>query len=141
MSNLKLFLKGNKKQRTNEKYAPTQSLVDENGNALEWEFRHLNSKEVEQIREDNMYEVQVTGKPNLYRTKSNPKKIVEDMIITATVVPDLFDKELQDSYGVKTPNDLLHELVDLPGEYDRLGEFVQKMNGYMLDEKVEQAKN
>lgn len=139
--NLKLFLKGNRKERENQKYAPTQAFVDENGNALEWEFRPLDSKEMEQIREDNTMEVPVTGKPNMYRPKVNSKKLIEDMIIAATVVPDLFNVELQDSYGVSTPNELLHELVEVPGEYDDLGKFVQQMNGYSLDEKVKQAKN
>lgn len=138
---LKLFLKGNRKERENQKYAPTQAFVDENGNALEWEFRPLDSKEMEQIREDNTIEVPVTGKPNMYRPKVNSKKLIEDMIIAATVVPDLFNVELQDSYGVSTPNELLHELVEVPGEYDDLGKFVQQMNGYSLDEKVKQAKN
>lgn len=141
MNDLKMFLKGNRKTRENQKYAPTQAFVDENGKALEWEFRPLDSKEMDQIREDNTFEVQVTGKPNMYRSKANSKKIIEDMIIAATVVPNLYNQELQDSYGVKTPNDLLHELIEVPGEYDDLGKFVQQMNGYSLDEKVEQAKN
>ena len=141
MSNLKLFLKENRKVRENKKYAPTRAFVDENGKALEWEFRPLDSKEVEQIREDNTYEVSVEGNPNMYRPKTNSKKIIEDMIIAAVVEPNLFDQELQDSYGVMTPNDLLHELVEVPGEYDDLGKFIQEMNGYSLVQKVEQAKN
>ena len=141
MSNLKLFLKENRKVRENKKYVPTRAFVDENGKALEWEFRPLDSKEVEQIREDNTYEVSVEGSPNMYRPKTNSKKIIEDMIIAAVVEPNLFDQELQDSYGVMTPNDLLHELVEVPGEYDDLGKFIQEMNGYSLVQKVEQAKN
>ena len=65
------------------------------------------------------------------------------MIAASVVVPDLYDAELQDSYGVSTPEDLLVALVDDPGEYNDLAAFVQKFNGFdaTLDDKVEEAKN
>ena len=65
------------------------------------------------------------------------------MIVASTVVPDLYNKELQDSYGVMSPEDLVMELVDDPGEYSTLGEWVQKMQGFdkTLDDKVAEAKN
>ena len=51
MSELSLFLKGNKRQRENVKYAATKSLCDENGKPLEWTLRPLTTKETEDIRE------------------------------------------------------------------------------------------
>ena len=65
------------------------------------------------------------------------------MIAESTVNPDLDDAELQDSYGVKNPEDLLMEMVDDPGEYNALLEFIQQLNGFSesLQDKVDEAKN
>lgn len=142
MEDLSLFLKENKIKRENQKYAPTKSILDKNGVPVEWEFRPLSSEEVDEIRMDNTMEVQVTGKPGQYRQKSDTKKIIRQMIAASVVYPDLYDVELQDSYGVRTPEELVPAIVDTPGEYDDLSVFIQKMNGFMpLDNKVEQAKN
>ena len=135
-------MKTNKTEKTNERYAPTKSLVDENGEPLEWEFRHLTSKEDESIRDECTFDVAVIGKPNMYRPKVKTGLYIKKMIVTSVVEPDLYDAELQDSYGVKKPEDLLMAMVDDPGEYNDLAAFVQKMNGYSsFDEKVDEAKN
>ena len=65
------------------------------------------------------------------------------MIVASVVVPDLYDKELQDSYGVMTPEDLLLAMVDNPGEYNDLASFVQKFQGFdvSFSDKVDEAKN
>ena len=67
MSNFSQFMKANKKEKKNGFYAPTASLPDETtGNPVEWEFRHLTSRENDTLRDACTIEVQVTGKPNLY---------------------------------------------------------------------------
>ena len=65
------------------------------------------------------------------------------MITASIVTPDLFDAELQDSYDVKTPEDLLMAMVDDPGEYNELAAYVQKFQGFdvSFEDKVEEAKN
>lgn len=143
MSNLSLFLKKNKKTKENKFYAPTKSLLDENGEPLKWEFRHVSTKEIDKITEECMIEVPVKGKPGMYRPKVNNTKFVEKLIIKATVEPDLYNSELQDSYGVMTPEDLLKEMVDDPAEYNSLAEFVKNFGGdnETLSDKVEAAKN
>ena len=52
MSALSRFLKENKTVKKNRKYAPTVTLQDENGKPLEWEFRHITSKENDELREE-----------------------------------------------------------------------------------------
>lgn len=143
MSKFSQFMKVNKKVKENEKYAPTNSLVGADGKALEWEFKPLTSKQNEKIREDCTIEVQVTGKPNLFRPKLDTSKYLTKMIVASTVYPDLYDAELQDSYGVKIPDDLLFELVDDAGEYQELCSWMQKFQGFSksLEDKVEEAKN
>lgn len=143
MSKFAKFMKANKVVKENVKHPVTKSLCDENGNALEWEFKHLTSKENEEIRESCTVDVPVTGKPNLYRQKTKSSLYIQRMIAACVVVPDLYDADLQDSYGVKTPEELLLAMVDDPGEYNDLCVFVQKFNGFdaSFDDKVDEAKN
>ena len=143
MSKFSRFMKANKKAKKNEHFAPTDSLTDESGKPLKWEFRPLTSKENEELRDSCTVEVQVTGKPNIFRPKLNTPKYLAKMIVASTVYPDLFDKELQDSYGVMTPEDLLYALVDNAGEYQDFSVWMQKYQGFTktLEEKVEEAKN
>ncbi len=143
MSNFAKFMKANKAVKENGFYPATNSLCDEKGKPLDWEFKHITSKENEEIRESCTIEVPVTGKPNMYRPKVKSSLYIQKMISASVVVPDLFDKELQDSYGVTTPEDLLMAMVDDPGEYADLAAYVQKFQGFNVsfEDKVEEAKN
>ena len=143
MGNLSLFLKKNKKVRTNTFFAATKSLCDENGKPLEWEIKALTTKESEDIRSECTTEVPVTGKPGMVRPKVDTKAYIAKLIAACVVFPDLYNKDLQDSYGVRTPEDLLKEMVDDPTEYNALAEFIQNFNGLdeSLEEKVKEAKN
>lgn len=143
MSKFSQFMKSNKKKKENGFYAPTGSLCDASGKPIEWEFRHLTSKENDSLRDACTMEVQVTGKPNLFRPKLDTSRYLNRMVCAATVCPDLYDAELQDSYGVKTPEDLLYAMVDDSGEYSDLCTWMQKFQGFTrtLDDKVEEAKN
>ena len=143
MSNFTRFMKENKKVKKNEKYAPTRSLTDDKGNPLEFEFRHITSKENEDLRDSCTVDVPVKGKPNMFRPRFNPSSYMTKLVAASIVVPDLYNKELQDSYGVMSPEDLLLALVDDPGEYNALEEWVQKFQGFdkTLDDKVEEVKN
>jgi len=143
MSNIHLFMKRNKTAKENVRYAPTKSLCDESGAPLEFEIRALTTKEDERIRDNCTVEIPITGKPNMYRSKVNATKYIGELLAASVVYPDLLDAELQDSYRVKTAEDLLKEMIDDPGEYTEFTMFVQKFNGFnvSLDEKVDEAKN
>lgn len=142
MNNLQLFLKGNKKKRENEKYAVTKSICDENGNPVEWEFRPLTVTEVEDIRADNTKTVIVNEVTGQSKEVVDNNSMLRQIIVSATVFPNLYDKTLLESYGVLKPEDLLVQLVDNPGEYNELGRKINQMNGFeTLDQKIEKAKN
>lgn len=143
MSEFSKFMKANKKTKANTTYAATKSLTDENGKSLQWVIKPITTKQNDSIRDDCMKEVPVTGKPNMFRPKLNTSKYIAKMICASVVEPDLHNKELQDSYGVMSPEDLLMEMVDDPGEYNDLAEFIQNFNGFntTMDDKVEEAKN
>lgn len=143
MSNLNRFLKGNKKVRKNVRFAATKSLCDEQGKPLEWELKPLTTRENDVLRDDCTTEIPIPGKPGQYRSRFDATKYLARMICACVVYPDLYNAELQDSYGVKTPEALITEMIDNPTEYNALAEFIQKENGLdaTLSEKIDAAKN
>ncbi len=137
MENLKLFLKENRVKRENVFYGASSSLQDEDGNRLEWEIRHIGTDEDERIREECLREARGRGVRvdyNLYLKK---------LAAASVVFPPLYNAALQDSYGVRSPEELIVELIDNPGEYQEFLRFVQKINGFdiSIEEKAERAKN
>jgi hypothetical protein len=143
MSNLSRFLKSNKIIRENTTYPATSSLLDEEGKPMLWTIKPLTTKENDRLRDECTIQVQVTGKPNLTKPELDTSKYLAKMIASSVVEPNLNDKELQDSYGVMKPEDLIVEMIDNPGEYSNFAKFIQEFNGFneTLEEKVEKAKN
>ncbi len=143
MSKFSRFMKANKIVKENEMHEVTKSLCDENGKPLKWEFQHITSKENEDLRDECTIDIPVKGKPNMYRPKLKTSKYLRKMIAASIAMPNLYDTELQNSYGVKSPEDLLMAMVDDPGEYNELASYVQKFQGFdvSFEEKVEEAKN
>lgn len=143
MSDLSRFLKKNKKLKENVQYAVTKSLTDEKGQPLLWEIRPLTSKETNRLTDECTFQEQVPGKPNVFRNKINSTKLLQKMMVASVIFPNLNDKDLQDSYGVMTPEELITEMVDDPGEYNNFGKYLNELNGFNegINEKVEEAKN
>lgn len=143
MSKFSRFMKANKIAKETTTYVATKSLTDENGVPLAWTIKPLTTKDNDDIRDDCMVEIPVPGKPNMYRPKLNTTKYIAKMICACVVEPNLYDADLQDSYDVKTPEDLLREMVDDPGEYQNFASFIQNYNGFdtTIEDKIEEAKN
>ncbi len=142
MSNTSMFLKKNKKIKENTHFAATKSLCDEQGKPLEWEIKPISTKENERLQESCMIEIPIPGKPNQYRQKIKSSEYITKLIAASVVSPDLYNAELQDSYGVKTPEDLIQEMVDDSGEWNDFIQFINNFNGFVsLQEEVDEAKN
>ena len=143
MSKFSRFMKQNKIKKENTTFSPTKSLLDENGEPIKFIIKPLTTKENDDIRDSCTIDVPVIGKPNMFRPKLNTAKYLSKMLCSCIIEPDLFDKELQDSYGVMTPEDLIKEMIDDPGEYQDFVVFVQDFNGFnvTLENKVDDAKN
>ena len=143
MSKFSRFMKQNKIKKENTTFAPTKSLLDENGEPIKFVIKPLTTKENEDIRDACTVDIPVTGKPNMFRPKLNTSKYLAKMLCSCIIEPNLFDKELQDSYGVMTPEDLIREMIDDPGEYQDFVVFVQNFNGFnvSLEDKISEAKN
>lgn len=136
MSELKYFLKENKVKKENVFYNATSSLKDENGQALNWELRHITTEEDERIREECL-------KGGKNGVKPDYSLYMKRMAVQSVVFPPLYNAALQDSYNVRTPEELLCKLIDNPGEYQEFIRFIQKINGFdvSMEKRVEKAKN
>lgn len=136
MDSLKLFLKENRIKKDNVFYKVTEAVKDENGEAASWEIRHITTGEDEKIREECVVREKGT-------VRIDYGKYLKKLAVKSVVYPPLYNAALQDSYGVKTPEDLLTELIDNPGEYQEFMRFLQKINGFdvTMAQRVQQAKN
>ena len=143
MSNLSMFLKKNKKMRSNAFYPASASFVDENGKPIMWEVRPLTTAEDEVIRDECTVDVPIPGKKGQFRAKIDVNAYMAKQMVAAIVFPDLNNAELQDSYGVMTPDALLKEMIDDPSEYMEFASFIRENSGFDKDltEEIEEAKN
>lgn len=143
MSELSVFLKKNKQERKNAFFPATKNFVDKNGDPIMWEVRPLTTSENERIQAECTKEVPVPGKKGMFRSKTDTQMYLTKLMVAAIVFPDLYNKELQDSYGVMTPEDLLKELIDNPAEFNDFREFIVEQSGFDkdLNEEIEEAKN
>ena len=68
-------------------------------------------------------------------------KYLELLADKCVVYPDLHNVKLQDYYNEMDSIKLLKKHLLNPGEYDDLMQKIQEINGYSLDDAVEEAKN
>lgn len=143
MGDLSRFLKRNKVKRENIFIPASKSLVDDKGKPLLWEVRPISTREDNSIRDECTVDIQVTGKPGMYRPKLNSSRYLAKLAAACVVYPNLNDKDLQDSYGVMGAEQLIVELLDDPGEFNAFMGKIQEYNGFTesLQDKVDEAKN
>ena len=141
MSNFAVFMAGNAKNDGIVKYVASKRFVDK-GKPVEWEIKAIDSDLDEAIRKDCTKKVPVAGKRGQYTPETDTDQYIGKMCVACTVFPNLKDAELQDSYGVKTPDALLKKML-LPGEYTDYKTKVMEVNGYdmSMEELVDEAKN
>lgn len=143
MSDIKAFLKQNKEVKENVKVIVSDGFKDEKGKPIPFEIKALTAMEDEAIRNACMKKVQVVGKKNQYTSELDSNRYVRLLCTNSVVFPNLKDAELQDSYGVSTPDDLLVAMLTA-GEFNILAEKVSELSmnkSVITDEDIEEAKN
>lgn len=142
MSELTAFFAQNKIKTENKKYVASKSFINEDGSFIEWEIRKITADEDEKIRKDATRKVAVVGKRGQYRDELDTDLYLAKMCVASTVFPNLYSAELQDSYGVKTPEELLRQMLDA-GEYADYKNIIVEHNGFdvSMDDLVDEAKN
>lgn len=141
MSDFKAFLSTNAIQTENVKYVASKRFVD-NGKPIEWEIAPISSEQDELLRKECTKQVPINGKRGQYRQETDTDKYITKLCAKCIVFPDLNAVELQDSYGVKSAEELLKNML-LPGEYTELKGKVMEVNGFdmSMEDLVDDAKN
>lgn len=136
---LTAFLKGNTVEIENIKVVVSDRFVEKD-KPIEWELRNLKEEVVSEIR----------NKSYIYNNSGRKKeKEFDSMLFTyklcaeSVVYPDLKNDELQSSYGVKNPVDLLKVML-YAGEFAKLSNAVTEMNENLsenLQDNIDEVKN
>ena len=105
-------------------YVASNRFVDKEGKVEKWKLKTITADENDAIRQE-----------------FDTVKYLELLADKCVVYPDLHNVELQDFYNEMDSIKLLKKHLLNPGEYDDLMQEIQEINGYSLDDAVEEAKN
>lgn len=139
MSNFEQFMKKNKIKVENIQYPATASLRDEDGKPLLWELRAITTKERNKISEECARFIGLENGET--EQKLDSEKFLSKLAAASVVYPNLRDRELQDSYGVMTPEDLILEMIDSAEEFDNLIKTIKNHWKVDIGKEIEEAKN
>lgn len=137
MKNLNSFLKRSEIQLQNIKCVVCEDITDERGKPVEWELKKLTAKE------GNIAQNEAVNLNIKTQDASFDQSLFREKVMAMSVVyPNLNNKELQDAFGVRTPEDLLQSMLSM-SEYMALEQKVNELNGNVktLEEVKEEAKN
>lgn len=110
-SKFSAFLSQNVEKIENVKVVVSNRFKDENGEPIEWEIRAISSEENDNLQRKAMVNTAVAGQRGQFTRELDQIKYVGLLLSASVVYPDLNDAELQDSYGVKTPEALLKRML------------------------------
>lgn len=134
--NLDRLLKQNVEQCEDVLYAPSKRMTEEDGSPIYWILRPLTSKEYDAILEKHTKRKMNGKRKGGSSIEIDMIAVQDDMVLASLVEPsvkDLENKELQDSWGVFTPIDLLKAMLSVAGEMADLREEVQAISGFDIE--------
>lgn len=141
MSKFTAFMAKNAVAIENKKVIISKRFVDENGQPIEWELKAISAEENEELQRKCMVNVPVAGRRGQTTREIDQFKFTNALLAASVVYPDLLDAELQDSYGVKTPEALLKKML-LPREEAKLAQEVANLSEIEdFTDLSEEAKN
>lgn len=128
-----------KKEAQEFDYIASKRFIDkETGEPEVWRLKSITAEENDAIRKQCYKQIQ-NGKR--VKREFNTVKYLEMLVDKCVVYPDLHDAKLLDFFGEMDSIVLLKKHMLSPGEYDDLTEKIQEINGYDLEEEIEEAKN
>lgn len=138
--NLTAFLKNNVEIVNQVEYVAS-NRIKAGDEPVAWKINVLQNKVIDKLR--NRYtKVIKDGKTGVTREKFDSQGFNDAMLLESIVFPNLDDMELQDSWGVNDPLELVKAMLT-PGEYADLLNAVVEAQGFEvgMDEKVRAVKN
>lgn len=140
--NLDRLMKQNVEQCENVKYAPSKRMKEEDGTPVLWTLRPLTTKEYDAIMEKHTTRNIASKRKGGASVQVDTVGALDEMILTSLVEPsraDLENKDLQDSWGVFDPIELLKAMLSVPGEMNDLREEVQIISGFDVEATADLA--
>lgn len=119
-------------------YVASKRFKDKEENYEKWKLKTITADENDAIRKQCYKQIQV-GKR--MKQEFDTVRYLELLADKCVVYPDLHNVELQNHYGEMDAIKLLKKHLLNPGEYDDLMQKIQEINGYSIDDAVEEAKN
>lgn len=138
--NLTAFLKNNVEIVNQVEYVAS-NRIKVGDEPVAWKINVLQNKVIDKLR--NRYTKMIKdGKTGVTREKFDSQGFNDAMLLESIVFPNLDDMELQDSWGVNDPLELVKAMLT-PGEYADLLNAVVEAQGFEvgMDEKVRAVKN
>lgn len=139
--NLSAFLKQNVEVVNETEYVASKRIKDANGEPIAWKIKTLATDETEKMRKK--YTKRITDRiTRQTEERFEMTAYNEELISKAITYPNLYDAELQDSWGVTEPVDLVKVMLT-PGEYADLLAAATEAQGYDagMKDKVKEVKN
>ena len=93
------------------------------------------------MNQDKIEEGMLVAQEGMFLNKIDIQMLLQLLVDKCVVYPDLHNAELLDFYGEMDAIDLLTKHLLNAAEYDDLTSEIQRINGYDLEEAVEEAKN
>lgn len=142
MSTLSAFLAENTLPAEHVKLPVSARFLDENKKPVLWEVKTISAAEDEELRRECLKRVPVPGRKSQYQRETDYDKYLGKLAVACTVFPNLNSAELQDSYHVRSGEEVLKVMLTA-GEYAEYITEVQKICGFdtPLQEDVDEAKN
>lgn len=119
-------------------FVASKKFKDQEGNPIPWKLRTITAQENDALRKQCYKQIQ-NGKR--MKQEFDSVRYLELLADKCVVFPDLHNVELLEFYGEMDSVALLKKHLLNPGEYDDLVQKIQEVNGYSLEEAVEEAKN
>lgn len=140
MSEFAAFFAQTAAVQATEDFVVSKRFKGTDGKAIPWKLSSITEDENQELRKAATKKVK--GRNGSYTQDFDSNDYLSKLVGLSVVYPDLKDAELQKSYGVRGADALLRKML-LPGEFARLVERVQALNGFETDtnELMEEVKN
>ena len=141
-SKFSAFMAQNVARIENKKIVVSNRFKDpETGKPMKWEIRALTNEENDDLQRRAMVNIPVVGQRGAFTRELDNVKYSAMLLAASVVYPDLNDAELQDSYGVKTPEALINKMLYMR-EATVLAQEIAKLSNFDdLADAVTEAKN
>jgi hypothetical protein len=139
MSQFASFMAHNAIKAEPLKIIPSPRFTGDDGKPAEWLIGPINGAEDEELRREATRRVPASNGRGGFVPETDTNQYLGLLAARCTIHPDLNDAELQNSYGVLSPDGLLKTMLTA-GEFAEYAARVQEVCGFDMAEAVKEAK-